>query len=276
MISHEKKLVFIHVPKTGGKTLSKFLRPYCDEEANKVFSPFHEPSNFHARIVDYITYYGARALDGYTFFIINRNPYDKILSMHFHQNNNKFDREIFRRMLVDPEGPPFNIWPHSHFHFCVKKQVTTGGRHDLHSLKVYPNISLWSQTVGRSSFDLYSELIHWPRCLKFEDYGNQVSDFLNYHGIRHDKEELHKKTNTTDHKHYSHYLLADEIAYINWSCGLDFQVFDYPAHNPIKGLQAPFYNLQIPIDDPVKGALGRLKNAYDVDFLPPYYWINKE
>tara|TARA_B100001250_G_C19670516_1_gene731275 strand:- start:76 stop:906 length:831 start_codon:yes stop_codon:yes gene_type:complete len=276
MISHEKKLVFIHVPKTGGMTLSKFLRPYCDEEANKVFSPFHEPSNFHARIIDYITYYGARALNGYTFFIISRNPYDKILSMHFHQNNNKFDREIFRSMLINPEGPPFNIWPHSHLHFCAKKQVMTPANPDAQALKNYPNAAQWTQVSGDNTFELYNELIHWPKVLKFEDYTNQVSDFLSYYGIRHDKEQLRKKTNTTDHKHYSSYLLADEVAYINFACGLDFQVFDYPINNPLQHCGPPFVNLQISMHDPVKAFLARLKNRYHLDFLPPYYWITKE
>ena len=75
----------MHVPKTGGKCLSNFLHPYCDEESLH-FSPFKKDGNLHATIPDYAEWYGDSILD-YTFVSIVRNPWDKAVSMACHQKN---------------------------------------------------------------------------------------------------------------------------------------------------------------------------------------------
>ena len=232
MISHEKKLVFIHVPKTGGKTLSKFLRPYCDEEANKVFSPFCETSKFHARIIDYLVFYGPEILTkhNYKIFSIARNPYDKVLSMHLHQNNNIFDREHFRKVVFEPVGP-LDLWPNSHFYFYIKNIFNQKGAppSEAQTLQTYPSPDRCREPDMRS---IYEKIMHWPQILRFESYTQDVGDFLDYYGIQHCKEELSKKTNTTDHGHFSEYFLRDEIEFINWSCGLDFDVLGYELLSP--------------------------------------------
>ena len=79
MISHQKKFIFVHIPRTGGTHLSNFLLPYCDEESLR-FSSFGEDEHQHATLLDYVAYYGKEILD-YTIFSIVRNPWDRALSL---------------------------------------------------------------------------------------------------------------------------------------------------------------------------------------------------
>ena len=69
MISHQKKIVFVHVPKTGGKSFSRFLAPYCEDLK---FSPDDPDGGLHATITDYVDHYGAELLADYTFVSVVR------------------------------------------------------------------------------------------------------------------------------------------------------------------------------------------------------------
>jgi len=230
MISHEKKIVFVHIPKTGGKCLSQFLLPYCDADSLK-FSPYGEGKNceLHATVTDYAKHYGQRILTDYTFFTVVRNPFDKALSMALHQNNNTFDRSKFRSIVRTPRN--YGLWPHSHIHFllCPIKmtpQMYINLGHSAESSEE-PIIDGFPKQSTPQHFNNLKSLMHPTTLLRFERYSEDLSCFFDQHGIKYDKELLNTKTNTTDHQHYSKYYGPVERAEIEYVCGFDLQWLDY-------------------------------------------------
>ena len=222
MISHTKKLLFIHVPKTGGKSLSRFLAPYCDSDALQYFSPFSDDPlcNLHATLYEYMEAYGPTIMEKYSIFSIVRNPWEKALSMHLHQNNNTFDREHFRKVIFEPAD--LDLWSHSHFYFYVKKPLS---RDD--ATGVYEVRQQYPRADTLSDYEYYENILHFPIMLRFENYAEEVESFFDFHDIKYDKEQLRKKTNTTSHKHYSHYYKPDEVQEILEWCELDTQIMGY-------------------------------------------------
>jgi hypothetical protein len=71
------------------------------------------------------------------------------------------------------------------------------------------------------------ELIHWPYFLQFEDYVEDVIEIFDKLDIKYDIEKLKTKSNSTSHKHYSHYYDDDEKEAIAYACGFDLQMFGY-------------------------------------------------
>jgi hypothetical protein len=220
MISHQKKLVFIHVPKTGGKKISKYLQPYCDEESLR-FSPFQKGAELHATVYDYLKYYGPEILD-YDFYSIIRNPYDKAVSMYMDQNDNCYEKETFKKMIHNPTH--VELWPHSHFYFYVKVEPPTieiapGNRQPAEHAIFRP--------CDAALLPLVDEMIVWPRVMRFENYSTSVAKFFDAVDIKYDPDDLKTKVNATTHEHYSHYYSQPEIDAIAYSCGLDLQVYGY-------------------------------------------------
>jgi len=221
MISHEKKFIFIHIPRTGGTHLSEFLRPYCDEESLK-FSPYVEDGNLHASILDYMDYYGDEILD-YTIFTIIRNPWSRAVSQSLKHNNGKFERESFKKIVFFPWQVGFS--PHSHFNYLFNRKGA-----DV-ILKAHPTAESFTwitiPAVAPETMKSIYEQIVWPYFLQFEDYTQDVTYMLDRLDIKYDIEKLKTKSNTTTHQHYSHYYQEEEIEQIRLCCGLDIQLFRY-------------------------------------------------
>jgi len=211
MISHEKKFIFIHMPRTGGTHLSEFLRPYCDEESLR-FSPYQSSGNLHATMIDYVNHYGERILD-YTLFTIIRNPWERALSHAIFHNNKTFDKEYFKKVIYEPYR--HHLWPHSHFHFLIREPFV-GPLQPVGYLPITPPIM---QKVR--------ELFYWPKFIRFENYAIDTAKIFDKLGIKYEPERLKKRTNITKHKHYSHYYEDDEIFKMETVCGLDLQLFGY-------------------------------------------------
>jgi len=219
MISHEKKFIFIHIPRTGGTNLSEFLLPYCDEESLK-FSPFVEAGNLHASMSEYEAYYGKEILD-YTLFTIVRDPWDRALSQALKHNNKIFSRNSFRQVIFDPHRHGF--WPNSHFSFLLRPDglADQEGPSQKYVLKSLP------AALDARSMRVRQETLYWPYFLKFENYVNDATKMLDRLKIKYDIEKLKKKTNNIAHEHYSHYYLDDERKSIKKACGFDLQIFGY-------------------------------------------------
>jgi hypothetical protein len=151
-------------------------------------------------------------------------------------------------MLVDPAS--LSIWPHSTFHFACKKQIAERDENDKiipGSVQTFLDFPIVDESIdGQIWYQMYVDCIHWPICLKFERFTDHVSDFFHYHGIKHSKDDLRKKTNTTDHKHYYEYLTQEELQYITWTCGLDFQILKY---NTAPGTSLQFKRPPYPLSE---------------------------
>ncbi len=80
IISHQHKLIFIHVHRTGGSSVSNLLRDQLGKNAEEI----DQHSNVCDLGVDYFKKYSDYFIFGYT-----RNPWDRLLSWYvlLHQND---------------------------------------------------------------------------------------------------------------------------------------------------------------------------------------------
>ena len=72
MISHERKFIFVHVPKTAGVSIGNCLSRFTDENL----------SEGHKRLIDYSNFDKT-----YFKFTFTRNPWDRFLSSYFYFKN---------------------------------------------------------------------------------------------------------------------------------------------------------------------------------------------
>ena len=216
MISHEKKFIFVHIPRTGGTHLSPYLEPYCDEESLR-FSPFEEEGHLHATLYEYVQYYGP-AIKDYTIFTIVRNPWDRILSQAFKHNNGEFEREHFKKLVLAPWD--LGLQPHSQFNYFLNEKY----RRDKGATE---HTCVFIRWAPPRILKYRIEVIDWPFFLEFENYAIEVPQMLNALGVKYDAEKFEKKTNTTKHKHYSHYYEEEERIAIAQTCGFDLQMLSY-------------------------------------------------
>jgi len=218
MISHEKKFIFVHVPRTGGYTLSNFLRPYCDEESLKLFSRFSASGNLHAMAREYVEVYGGKIFEEYTVFSIVRNPFERAVSHSIWHNGGTFDRSHFRNYIFKPHRTGF--WPHSHFYF-YQKPLPAGSDEEGKLAVAFP------AQISTEGMKFMQKHLYFPYFIKFENYANEISKLFTKLEIEHDIEDLKRKSNHTSHKHYSDYYQDDEIKEIKRTCGFDLQMFGY-------------------------------------------------
>lgn len=103
-ISHEKKIVFIHIPKTGGSSIEKFLKIYGHNNmgSNKIYDPlimFGKGSQHYS--YEKILENSEKDVSEYFSFCFVRNPWDRIVSEFFwRQKHNGFREETSFRDFI--------------------------------------------------------------------------------------------------------------------------------------------------------------------------------
>jgi len=71
MISHTHRFIFIHIPRTGGSSISRQLGKYSDQNTKK-----------HWNASDYVEYLTQPVFDSYFKFTFIRNPWDIMVSKY--------------------------------------------------------------------------------------------------------------------------------------------------------------------------------------------------
>jgi hypothetical protein len=85
MIFHQHKLIFCHIPRTGGSTISKILN------GGELFFVEHKTHT------EYKNSLPASLVKQYKFFSVVRNPFDRAVSLYARDNKSRaFDIEYFR------------------------------------------------------------------------------------------------------------------------------------------------------------------------------------
>lgn len=85
MINLSKKILFIHVPKTGGSTINHFLSSELFKEKDN--DPLHQKKpflNIHSTYKDFLKKYKDYDLESFFKFTCVRNPYDRALSAYLY------------------------------------------------------------------------------------------------------------------------------------------------------------------------------------------------
>jgi hypothetical protein len=112
MISESKRLIFIHIPKTGGNSIQRALLPVADEEMvcksawqdGKQRFELHHPVyglTKHATLADYQMAIRKRPQDHYRVVTCVRNPWDRMISFFFspHRGTNAWNKAEFVQLL---------------------------------------------------------------------------------------------------------------------------------------------------------------------------------
>jgi hypothetical protein len=112
LLSHEHKFIFVHVQKTGGTSVMKALRPYCDARALADIE--RAGLSAHATAKEIIAAFGRPLWDEYFTFAFERNPWDKCVSLYYYyqEHRDRYSKPLRRREPSFTQWMfPFGIWP---------------------------------------------------------------------------------------------------------------------------------------------------------------------
>lgn len=111
MISTEKKIIFIHIPKTGGSSIEVALKNIFDEKiirngnSTRVLDTIKNPipnsynSFKHATASELIKQYGKNKFNDYHSFAVIRNPWDRLLSLYHWSYGGTYNKKKFLNMI---------------------------------------------------------------------------------------------------------------------------------------------------------------------------------
>lgn len=187
MLDITKKFIFIHIPKTGGTSITKFLYPNFSDERLRTYSKKH----FY--ISDYIKE-GVVNLDEFFKFAFVRNPYERALSHYFY-------------LAVDRLEPRYKITYSSFYDFARKI--------DIKCRYSQPQADCLLDEKGKLCVDFVGKFENLQ-----EDF-NFICDKISA-----PRQKL-PHINKTNHKHYSQYCDDRTLELIQKMYAKDFEYFDY-------------------------------------------------
>jgi hypothetical protein len=195
MISHNKKFIFLHLPKTGGTSINSSLSSYCKHPANDSNSGAFSK---HARIETMYNNIGKDKFDEYFKFTIVRNPWDRILSLYFWGTQIKPNRGIQQNWITEDN---FSSWIKTTF---VKDKL----------YQIWPNqIDLMSMNK-KNTIDFTG---------RFENLETDWNYICNKLGVDNELKFLY----STKHKPYYEYYDTESIEIINKFYTNDIKTFNY-------------------------------------------------
>lgn len=106
MISHQFKFIFVHIPKTGGMSISSLLARYSTP-LRLLDGDNNYWTDIHAKYFHYIDRYGQDTWDKYYKFAFIRNPWDRLISSFFYLSgggNNPFDKKLSDKYIKKYDG----------------------------------------------------------------------------------------------------------------------------------------------------------------------------
>ena len=218
MICHDKKFIYVHIPKCGGNSVNSILKEYISNGLGP--GGKRKPGGYiqHQHICDIIEREDTPVDDYYKFTFV-RNPWDRCVSRyHFirgnqENNGNKFDQADFR-------GTTFK-------EFIINKD----GRFKLKPRWVNKSPRIQKIMKDRNPFD---DQLDWltdddgniavDRIGRFEDFQadfNVVCDMIDV------PRQTLPYLNSSQHKHYTEYYDNETRALVAEKYALDIEYFGY-------------------------------------------------
>lgn len=208
LISHNKKCLFIHVPKTGGYTIKDILKNYSNDIIEKGYDclrgksmgwkMFPEKGNFdkhcglmHGKMEFYYKTYGNELIDSYHKFSVVRNPWDRLLAYSLWINGGVFEYSILKKIIYTPED----------------------------------NIGIGEAV--QSHYWKNEDKIKIDTFIRFENFNEELKKLLVSLNISFNDDDLKEKKNSTNHGHYSEYYQPAEKSYVEEMCSEVINMFNY-------------------------------------------------
>lgn len=197
MISHEKKFIFIHIPKNGGTSINISLRDYCEYPPelsagirNSNLSIEYQKHTALAEIKN-----SNIDIQKYFKFCIIRNPWDRILSLYFHRIEKV-------KKLSDTQHSDFNSWIQNVF------------------LNEYLSKKYWKNQIEYISIDGKVNVDYIIRFENYQDGWQQVCQKLKI-----EKDLVHEYK--TNHQKYTQYYNKSSIQAVQKIFKKDIELFKY-------------------------------------------------
>jgi hypothetical protein len=190
MFSREYKMIFIHIPRTGGTSMAYSLKTLS--------STFKYPQWNHFNYIQYKIHLSQRFnenIDNYFVFTIIRNPWDRVVSHYeWHTSGSISDDKKYydSGIKIKPRGRPI----------IQKKKRVPFDQYVLSMKKIYTPFEKQTQYdyLKGPGNKLYIDFI-----IQYETLNEGLDCLRNKKKINLDFPHIHK----TDHKHYSEYFQND-------------------------------------------------------------------
>lgn len=244
IISHSRKLIFIHIPKCGGSTVERALEPFLDwndvalgtsDIGNAMNRPFRERFGLfdHGSLSDVIAICGASYIEEYFTFALVRHPVERAMSSfnyiaqmcRYPCNFLKIDLDTLAEKIsqdsADPRGRkdlirryPFLDWDILHsflrtqdFSAFIRDPVT------LADPAFVPQVDFVSSLDGKTRLD------HIVKLEELHRFATRLSKHLGTpitfgHHNRSEKKRITRDTLSRDDRTYlRHYFDQDFLAF---------------------------------------------------------------
>lgn len=166
-ISNKHKLIFIHIPKTGGLSMMSMLE--IEHKSENLYGVIRDNESFpitgsHCSILQHLSALEVKKLcpeyfDSYHKFTVVRNPYDRIVSIYNYQQHLGINHH-----LHDPS------WSFGYFVRNLRKNFL--------KIREVSSHNGYCHFIPQIDFIYDKNTLLVDAIIKFEDYSRQVSEFL--------------------------------------------------------------------------------------------------
>lgn len=203
MICHDKKAIFIHIPRNAGRSMEAYI-------SNK------KPTNPHHKDLDVLTRIKNGEYSDYFTFVIVRNPFDRMVSMFHRYTASQDDAPANRKIRKELSAMGFYSFIKN---LDNLSEIIPGYRQELHPFILEQH---------RYIYDGDDMLLDYVAIYEnIEDHARFIGSKL---GIQ--KQFPHK--NQSPHDHYASYYDAELIYIVDQKYRRDIELF-YPHLSPANG-----------------------------------------
>ena len=204
VISDQKKFICLHVPRTGGISMGRALRPWSGASNLDISSLPWELDYPHYTAMEVLPVVGADRFDRYFKFGFVRNPWERMVSRYFYLKRQSAEpgRPLNRRGYFHPGERSFTDWMTGQEPGCV------------HPLDLRPQLAWLANGAGEVCMDFVGR------------YENLAADF-NSVCARLDLSASLPHDNRSQHGGYRDYYDGATRDFVAGLFRLDIETWDY-------------------------------------------------
>lgn len=199
-ISHNKKIILVHIPKTGGQSIHKALR--IGKSKKNLFGFQGDKEYSHLTATEIREYIGSTIFDSYLKLAVVRNPFDRLVSeYHFKK---KGDHRFINVTNLSFEAFVLELGAH------------------FHRLKDFPQREINHFTPQADFVYDDNDNLLVDKLFKFEDFNTSIDSFIQkITGVQ------VPHINKTHHTQYSAYYSKKTKNIVEQIYRKDLEKFDY-------------------------------------------------
>lgn len=198
-VQYNKKVIFIHIPKTGGQSIYEPLEMRGGPNTYSGYQQAHLTANELRNVL------GTKMFNSYTKLSVVRNPYDRLVSEYFY---------IQQRMSSGSGGYIKELKGHD---VSFEDLVKNLAKIDLYE---HPQCQR-ARFLPQKEFIYSNDALVVDKLFRFENW----QEIEKYMKENYNSDIPHK--NKSEHDSYMHYYNPETLAIVNDLYKEDFKAFDY-------------------------------------------------